>query len=186
MQSKLVVMPAPRLNDDLRIDSVSEPIHRETLVSKLAVGVLGGSVLPRLSRFDECSIDVIFGKPSEDRVEDELRSMVRSKYLRCAVNADELRDHFDHLGASNAACHIDRHTFTGVLVDHYQTLPLLPVGKGIEYGVIRPDSVLGRGHGREQAIRRRGRFSCTWNPAADHIRQARLVLICKPSCSRNT
>jgi len=159
MRSNLVVMLTPAFDDDLRIDSVSEPLHRETLVAELTVEGFIGSVLPRLAGLDEGSIDILFGEPSEDRLGDELRSMVRSKYLRCAVNADELRENFDHAGRSNSACNIDRQTFSGVLVDHRQTLQLLPVGTGIEHEVIRPDPVLGR-----------GRFLGTWSPAADHIR----------------
>ena len=64
------------------------------------------------------------------------------------MNADELREHFDHSGRSNAACHIDRQTFTGVLIDHRQTLQLLPVGTGVKHEVVRPDPVLGRGRYR--------------------------------------
>jgi len=148
MRSNLVVMPTPRLDNDLRIDSVSEPLHRQALIAELAVERLIGSVLPRLARLNERSVDILFGEPSEDRLGDELRSVIRSKYLRCAVNADELREHFDHSGRSNAACHIDRQTFTGVLIDHRQTLQLLPVGTGVKHEVVRPDPVLGCGRYR--------------------------------------
>ena len=103
MRSNLVVMPTPRLDDDLRIDSVSEPLHRKVFIAEFAVEGLIASVLPRLSRFNERGVDILFGEPSEDRLGDELRSMVRSKYLRRAMNADELREHFDHSGRSNAA-----------------------------------------------------------------------------------
>ena len=61
MRSNLVVMPTPIIDDHLRIDSVFEPLHRKTFISELAVERLVGSVLSRLSGFDERRVDVLFG-----------------------------------------------------------------------------------------------------------------------------
>ena len=66
MRSNLVVMPTPCFDDDLRIDPVSEPLHRKTFVAELAVERFVGSVLPRLAGFDECRIDLLLGQPFQN------------------------------------------------------------------------------------------------------------------------
>ena len=48
MRSDLVVVLAPALDHDLRIDSIAKPLHRQALVAKLAVEGLVGAVLPGL------------------------------------------------------------------------------------------------------------------------------------------
>jgi len=143
-------MPTPTINDHIRIDSVFEPLHRKTFISELAVERLVGSVLSRLSGFDERRVDVLSGKPFQHRFRDELWPMIRSQYLRRTVNADQLGEHVDDTARSDAARNIDGQTLSGVLIDHRQTLQLLPVGTSVKHEVVSPDPVLGRGRYRPQ------------------------------------
>ena len=63
MGSDLVVALPPVFDCDLRIDSVLEPLHSETLVSELPVEALVGSVLPGLSRVDGGGLDSRLAQP---------------------------------------------------------------------------------------------------------------------------
>lgn len=42
----LVLVPPPVLDDDLRIDAIAKPLHRQTIIAELAVEGLVGTVLP--------------------------------------------------------------------------------------------------------------------------------------------
>jgi hypothetical protein len=84
------------------------------------------------------------------------------------VNADEARQHVNHVPRTNAAGDLDSEALARPLVDDRQTLELLPIGAAIEDEVVSPD-VIGRprwrGRGRPLAIRRRGRLRGTCSPA---------------------
>jgi hypothetical protein len=60
MRSNRVVMSTPRLDGDLRIDSVSEPLRRQALIAEFVVEGLIGSVLPRLSWLNERGVDILY------------------------------------------------------------------------------------------------------------------------------
>jgi len=77
--SDLVVLTPELLDRDLRIDSVSEPLHRETFIAKFAVEGLVGAVLPRLSRIDVCRIDVGLCEPLQYRSGYEFRTIVHTE-----------------------------------------------------------------------------------------------------------
>lgn len=76
MWSNLVELPPELFDQDLRIDSVLEPLHAKTLVSELAVEALVRAVLPGLAWIDVRGVDVGFGDPPQDRSGDELRAIV--------------------------------------------------------------------------------------------------------------
>lgn len=98
-------------------------------MSELTVEGFIGSVLPRLAGLDECSIDILFGEPSDDRLGDELWSVIRSKYLGRAMNADDLREYFDDVGGPDSACHVDLQALSGVFIDHRQTFGCCPLAQ---------------------------------------------------------
>ena len=76
MRTHLVVLTPELLDQDLRIDSVLEPLHAETLIAELAVERLVGAVLPGFSGIDEGSVDVLACEPAQDGAQDEFRSFV--------------------------------------------------------------------------------------------------------------
>jgi hypothetical protein len=141
-------MLTPSFGDHLRMDSVFEPVHRETFITELAVERLIRSVLPRFTGFDERRIDVLFGQPLQHRFRNELGSMIRSQYLRSPVNADQFGEYLDDTARADTPRHVDGQRLSGVLVDHRQTLQLLPIGASVKYEVVSPDPVLGHGRYR--------------------------------------
>ena len=63
MRSDLVVLTPELLDDNLRIDSVSEPLHRQALVAELAVEGFVSAVLPGLARIDVGGVDIRLREP---------------------------------------------------------------------------------------------------------------------------
>ena len=76
MRTHLVVLTPELLDQDLRIDSVFEPLHAETLIAELAVERLVGAVLPGFAGIDEGSVDVLVCEPAQDGARNELRAVV--------------------------------------------------------------------------------------------------------------
>ena len=77
MGSDLVVLPPELFDQYLRIGAVLEPLHRQALITQLAVERLVGSVLPRLAGINVRRIDVRFiDEPSQNRSGDKLGSVV--------------------------------------------------------------------------------------------------------------
>ena len=58
VRSNLVVLTPELLDRDLRIDSVSEPLHAQALVAELAVEGLIVAVLPRLTGGAMCAVPI--------------------------------------------------------------------------------------------------------------------------------
>jgi hypothetical protein len=52
--SNLIELTPELFDQDLGIDSILKPLHRETSIAKFAVEGFIGSVLPRFSRIDAC------------------------------------------------------------------------------------------------------------------------------------
>ena len=73
MRPDLVVLTPELLDRDLRIDSVSEPLHAQALIAKLAVERLIVAVLPGLARIDMCRVDVRLQESSGDTTVCELK-----------------------------------------------------------------------------------------------------------------
>jgi len=144
VRSNFVVLAPELLDGDLGIDSVSEPLHGQALVTELAIERLIRPVLPRLTRIDMRSVDVGLGEPLEYCPGHELRPVVGSQVLGAAMNTHQLAQHLDDSPRADIACHIDRQALTRKLIHDRQTLELLPVGAGIEHEVIGPHLAHGR------------------------------------------
>ena len=67
MRPDLVVVPTPVLDHDLRIDTITKPLHRQALVAELAVEGFVGAVLPRLARVDQRRLDLLVSEPAQNR-----------------------------------------------------------------------------------------------------------------------
>src|SRR5215813_12327624 len=189
MRAHLVVLPTPRFDQHLRVDSVLEPLHAEALVSKFPVEALVRSILPRLARIDERRFDSLVCEPAQNRPRDELRAVVGSEVSRCTAFAHQLRQHLDHAARTDASTDIDRRTFTRELVQDRQALQRLSIRARVEHEVVgqtwlAPPGASGRG--LPVAMRRRGLRRGTWSPARRQIRCARSVLMRIPRRSRNT
>src|SRR5271156_1786504 len=96
MRSNLVVLTPELFDRDLRIDPVSEPLHRETFIAELPVERFVGAILPGLPRVYVRGVYVEGGEPLQHGPGYKLRPIVRSQILRTAVNAHQSAEHFDY------------------------------------------------------------------------------------------
>jgi hypothetical protein len=101
MRSDFVVLTPELLDRDLRIDSVSEPLHRKTFIAEFAIEGLVGAVLPRLPGIDMDNVDVRLREPLQYRSRHKLRAIVRPQMLGTAVNVHHFAEHFDHATGAN-------------------------------------------------------------------------------------
>jgi hypothetical protein len=139
MGSVLVAMPSPRLDQDLRIHQVPEPLHAQAFVPELAVEAFIGAVLPRLARIDMSNVDALGKNPLQYRSGNKFRPVVRSHHPRCTVNAHQPRQHLNDTAGADTRGHIDGQAFPCVLVHYRETLDLPTVGSGVVHEVVRPD-----------------------------------------------
>ena len=99
------------------------------------------NISPRFARLDVRGVDAGVSEPGEDRVADELRTVVGAQETRCAVLGDESGQNLDHAARANGSGHVDRQAFAGELIDHRQALDLLAARAGVEREVVGPDVV---------------------------------------------
>lgn len=144
MGANVVVVLAPRLDDDDRFPARSEPLDAETLVAEFAVEALVGAVLPGLARIDQRRLDVLLHDPLQDRLADELGAIVGAQEGRSATLADQTAQNLNDAPGADAASHIDRQALSGVLVDDREALELLAVGTAVEDEVVSPDAIRGK------------------------------------------
>ena len=137
----MVVVPTPGFDHDTRFLAAAEPFERQALVAELAVEALIVAVLPRFARIDVRGVDARVGEPGEDRVADELRSVVRAQEARCAALGDEPGQNLDDAARANGSGHVDRQALASELVDDGEALDLLTARAGVEHEVIGPDVV---------------------------------------------
>ena len=57
----------------------SEPLQRQALIPKLGVEGFIVTVLPRITGFDVCGVNVRLGEPLQDLPGDELRAVVHTE-----------------------------------------------------------------------------------------------------------
>ena len=58
MGSNLIKLAPELFDQDLRIDPILKPLHRETFIAKLTIEGFIRPVLPRFSRIDACRVDI--------------------------------------------------------------------------------------------------------------------------------
>ena len=63
MRPDLVVVLAPRLDDDLSLGPRPEPFEAQALVAELAVEALRRPILPRLAWIDQGGLDALVDDP---------------------------------------------------------------------------------------------------------------------------
>ena len=89
-------MPSPSLDNYLGLGAGTEPFEAQAFVAELAVEALRDAILPGLPRLDQSSADPVRLDPGQQRLRDELRSVVAPQKGRCAAFADEPCQHLDH------------------------------------------------------------------------------------------
>src|SRR5690606_28293888 len=141
VRAHMVVVSAPLLDDHARLDSRAEPLEAQALIAQPSVEALVGAVLPRFAGIDVGDLDLGLDDPLQDRLADELRSVVGTKHGGRSTLAHEPRQHLDDSPGADAAGHVDGQALPGELVDHGQALDLLAIGAGVEDEVVGPDAV---------------------------------------------
>jgi hypothetical protein len=119
-----IVFVAPGFDHRFGFDSVAKPLHRQKLVPESTVERFVRAVLPKLGRFDQCSIDFSGMRPTQQSAGDELRAVGEAKIARRAMHAKELGQHLDDARGADAAGDIDGRAFPGEFVNYSETLQL--------------------------------------------------------------
>ena len=83
MRSHLIVVPAPSLDNDLRLGAGAEPFEAQALVAELAVETLRRAILPRLARIDQGGLDTLVDDPLQERPRNKLGTVVTEDKAAC-------------------------------------------------------------------------------------------------------
>lgn len=111
MGTDLVVVHSPVLNDNSGLDAVSEPLHGQTLVPKLAVKALVHSVLPGLSGIDEGCLNLLIERPFQERGTHKFGAVIGPQVTRCAAQAHQTAQDLDNPLGSYRSRDVDRQAF---------------------------------------------------------------------------
>lgn len=82
MRTDVVVVLTPGFDDDTGLGTAAKPLQRQALVAEFAIEALVVGILPWLARVDQRRLDVLLGEPLQNRVADELGSIVRAQIAR--------------------------------------------------------------------------------------------------------
>ena len=134
-------MLPPLLDQNLRVASVFEPMHRQALIAKLPVEALVRSVLPGLARLDQHVLHSALSCPLQQCRAHELRAIVASQDLRIPALLDYLFENLNHPFTPDRARHIDRKTLFRKFNNQRQTFQLLSVAAAVEHKVICPNLI---------------------------------------------
>lgn len=96
MRSHGIVMPMPGLDDHLCCATTAKPLDREARVAEPSVEALVAAVLLGFAGADQGCFDTGSLHPLENRLADELGSVVRAQVSRCAALANQADKHLDH------------------------------------------------------------------------------------------
>ena len=107
MRPHFIIMPLPSLDNYLGLGAGTEPFEAEAFVAELAVEALRHAILPGFPGLDQRSADPLRADPGQQRLRDELRSVVAAQEGRCATLADEPRQHLDHPSRAYPGSNID-------------------------------------------------------------------------------
>src|SRR5689334_14900195 len=83
------MVPAPALNDHLRLATVAEPLDVEALVTQLTVERFVRPVPPRLAWIDQSGIDAVLKQPPQDHGANPPGSSVELRALTPNVRPHE-------------------------------------------------------------------------------------------------
>ena len=95
---------------------VHEPVLVQALIAQLAVEGFVGAILPGASGIDVRRADVRLLEPVEDRMTDELGTVVRSQEGGRTMKRNQLGQYVDDTSGSDAACYIDRQGVNGTVI----------------------------------------------------------------------
>ena len=91
-----VIVLTPTLDDNFCFGARAEPFEAEAFVAEFAVEALGDAIPPGLAGLDQRGANALRGDPGQERLGNELRTVVAAQENRRAALADQARQHFDH------------------------------------------------------------------------------------------
>ena len=141
MGPEVVVLQAPLLNEDLRLEERVEALPVEALISQLAVEGLDVAVLPGAAGLDEERPHPDPLQPAAHRPGGELGAVVAADVGGNATAHEELGETGEHLGGGQTAGDDDGEALARVLIDDGQELEDTAVSGALEEEVVGPDVV---------------------------------------------
>ena len=134
-------MPAPLLDQDLRLGERVEHLRAEQLVTQLAVEAFHVAVLPGAAGLDESRRRTDAADPALHGCGCELGPIVRTNMAWDAAQDEYVGQHVDDVRGSELAPNPDRQTFAGELADDVQHPEPAPVPGAVLDEVISPDGI---------------------------------------------
>ena len=117
----VIVLP-PTLDDDLGFGARAEPFEAEAFIAEFAVEAFADAILPGLARLDQRGADALRGDPRQERLGNELWTVVAAQEDRRAALANQARQHLNHPRRTDATVYGDRQPLLGELVGNGQAL----------------------------------------------------------------
>jgi len=136
-----VVIPAPTLDQYLRLLQRVEDLAVEHLVPELAVEALVVTVLPWAARFDEQCLHANPRQPFPHRDRGELTAIVGTDVIRWAMPGKQVCQNMQDIVMTQTARNLDHQALAGKLIDHGEQADRSTVMRAILYEVIGPDMV---------------------------------------------
>ena len=140
-----IVVPAPALDDDLRLAQGVEDLAVEQLVAEPGIEALDIAVLPRAARLDVGGLGADRGDPLLHGLGDELRAVVGTDVAGHAAQDEQVRQDVDDVDRLEPAGDPDRQALVGELVDDVEHAELPSVVGAVLDEVVGPDVIAALG-----------------------------------------
>jgi hypothetical protein len=134
-------MPAPALDNDLRLAQRVEDFAVEQFVAQARIETLDESVLPRAGRRDVRRLCPDGGDPFLHRLGNELRAIIGADVLGHTTQDEQVRQHIDNIDRFKPARDPNGQALMGELVDDVEQADFAPVMGALLEEVIGPDVV---------------------------------------------
>ena len=139
MRPDTIVLLPPLLSNYPNLLKDIEDLSIQQLISKPAIEALNVSVLPRASRSDEEPSSTSPCEPASKRVDDELRTVVRTDVNRNPVDLEQNTKRFMNVRRGEAPADLQSETPSSELVDDHEDLHPATVHGLLCHEVIAPD-----------------------------------------------
>ena len=136
-----IVMPAPALDDDLRLAQRVEDLAVEQLVAEPGIEALDIAILPGAARRDVGGLGPDRRDPLLDGLGDELRAVVGADVAGHAAQDEQVGQHVDDVDGLELASDADRQALVRELVDDVEHAELPSVMRAVLDEVVGPDVV---------------------------------------------
>ena len=136
-----VVVPAPALNDDLRLAQRVEDLTVEQLVAQAGIEAFDKPVLPRAARGDVGGLCADAADPLLHRRGDKLRPVVGPDMTGNAAQDEQVRERVDDVDRLEPAGDPNGQALVGELVDDVEQAELAAIMGALLDKVVGPDMV---------------------------------------------